>query len=342
MRRDTVPTTPRGAIFGQGSGAQHAGGYLRASPMRRRHFLLGAAALPLTRTTAAAVAPAVHLRGRRPSAAAPFRLAYAPSPGQFRHLAGEDLVDQIAFAHDQGFTAWEDNGLAGRPVEEQERVARALEQRGMRMGVFVANFGTAFGQRSFSTAAPEHLESFLADLRAAVEVAKRVRATWTTVVLGDLEPRLELDYQQANAIEMLKRGAAIYEPEGLVMVMEPLNPWRDHPGMLLTRTPQAYLFCKAVGSPAVKILFDIYHQQISEGNLLPNIDRAYGEIAYFQIGDNPGRNEPGTGEIHYRNVFRHLHAKGYTGVLGMEHGQSRPGAEGEQAVIDAYREADAF
>ena len=78
--------------------------------------------------------------------------------------------------------------------------------------------------------------------------------------------------------------------------------------------------CRAVGSPSCKILNDLYHQQITEGNLIPNIDAAWEEIAYFQIGDNPGRKEPTTGEINYLNIFRHLHAKGYTGILGMEHG----------------------
>ena len=307
--------------------------------MKRRDFVKGG----LAAGAAAAVATGA---GARPQDAAtkraePFRLHYAPHEGQFRETAGGDIVRQIEFAHDQGFTAWEDNTMTRRSVEEQERIAAALDRLGMRMGVFVANFGTAFGKESFSTAAPEHLESLLADLRASVEVAKRVRATWMTIVLGDLEHSLDIEYQYANAIEMLRRGAEVFEPHDLVMVMEPLNP-RDHAGMLLSKTSQALMLCQAVDSPAVKILFDIYHQQITEGNLIPNIDRAWDEIAYFQIGDNPGRKEPGTGEIHYRNVFRHIHSKGYTGVLGMEHGKSGRGAAGERALIASYREADAF
>jgi hydroxypyruvate isomerase len=128
----------------------------------------------------------------------------------------------------------------------------------------------------------------------------------------------------------------------MVMVLEPLNWWANHAGQFLQFIPQAHLICKAVNSPSCKILFDIYHQQISEGNLIPNIDRAWHEIAYFQMGDNPGRNEPGTGEINYRNIFKHIHEKGFTGVLGMEHGNSKSGAEGDQAVIDAYVAADEF
>lgn len=151
-----------------------------------------------------------------------------------------------------------------------------------------------------------------------------------------------MDFQNANVIEALKRAAGILEPHGLVMVLEPLNTLRNHPGMFLTTTPQAHMICKAVGSPACKILYDAYHQQITEGNLIPNIDAAWSEIAYFQVGDNPGRNEPGTGEINYRNLFRHIHEKGYGGIVGMEHGNSRRGRDGERAVIDAYANADAW
>jgi hydroxypyruvate isomerase len=178
------------------------------------------------------------------------------------------------------------------------------------------------------------------EMESAVEVAKRVGARWCTVVPGDYKKGVEWDYQTATVIDNLKRAAEICEPSGVVMVLEPLNPWRDHPGLFLTKVPQAYLICRAVGSPSCKILDDLYHQQITEGNLIPNVDRAWEEIGYFQVGDNPGRNEPGTGEIHYGNVFRHIKQKGFTGIVGMEHGNSRGGKEGERAVIDAYRSCD--
>jgi hydroxypyruvate isomerase len=126
------------------------------------------------------------------------------------------------------------------------------------------------------------------------------------------------------------------------MVLEPLNWHTNHGGAFLRHSDQAYALCQAVNSPACKILFDLYHQQISEGNLINNLDACWDEIAYVQAGDNPGRKEPGTGEINYRNVFQHLAKKNYRGVIGMEHGNSKPGAEGEQAVIDAYRAADSF
>jgi hydroxypyruvate isomerase len=87
---------------------------------------------------------------------------------------------------------------------------------------------------------------------------------------------------------------------------------------------------------------DVYHQQITEGNLIPNIDMAWGEIAAFHLGDNPGRNEPTTGEINFKNVFKYIHSRDYQGVLCMEHGMHLNGKDGEAAVIAAYRECDSY
>jgi hydroxypyruvate isomerase len=100
------------------------------------------------------------------------------------------------------------------------------------------------------------------------------------------------------------------------------------------------MICKAVNSPACKILYDIYHMQKNEGNVITNMNFTWNEIGYIQIGDNPGRKEPTTGEIHYKNVFKHIADKGFTGVLGMEHGISLQGLEGEKRLIQAYREVD--
>lgn len=257
----------------------------------------------------------------------------------FRRHAGEDLVAQLEFMRAEGFTALEDNGMKGRSVGDQERIAKAMERLGMRMGVFVAH-EIAWNESNITSGDAAKRDAFLQQIRDCIDVAKRVRATWMTVVPGHVDRRLDMTYQTSNVIETLKRATAILEPHGLVIVLEPLNTRRDHPGMFLTHIGQAHAICKAVGSPSCKILYDIYHQQITEGNIIPNIDRAWDEVAYFQVGDNPGRNEPGTGEVNYRNVFRHIHAKGFTGVVGMEHGNSRPGREGERAVIDAYVSAD--
>lgn len=267
-----------------------------------------------------------------------FSMHFAPHFGMFRHHAGDDLVAQLQFAADEGFTAWEDNGMSGRSVEDQERIADAMSRLGIRMGVFVLNPDSAWGP-TFSQGKQEDMDNFVKACENAVEVAKRVNAKWMTVVPGTRHQRIDFEYQSAYAIEQLRAGAEVLEPHNLVMVLEPLNP-RNHPNMLLAKMSHAYEICRAVDSPSCKILCDIYHQQITEGNLIPNIDRAWNEIGYFQIGDNPGRNEPTTGEINYDNVFRHIQKKGFAGIMGMEHGNSMPDKAGERAVIDAYRSCD--
>lgn len=269
-----------------------------------------------------------------------FPLHFAPHLGMFRQHAGEDPIAQLEFIAQAGFTAFEDNDMGTRPVVLQERMASAMVRLGLRMGVFVAH-QIHWHEPNITSGDINKREEFLREIRASVEIAKRVHAKWMTVVPGHLDLKQDMGYQTANVIEALRRAAEILEPHQLTMVLEPLN-FRDHPGLFLTKTGQAYEICKAVNSPACKILFDIYHQQITEGNLIPNIDSAWDEIAYFQIGDNPGRNEPTTGEINYQNVFKYIHQKGFSGILGMEHGNAIPGIEGEKSVIESYKKCSIF
>jgi hydroxypyruvate isomerase len=257
----------------------------------------------------------------------------------FPNLGGADPVDQLKFAADQGFVAWEDNGMKSRPVDEQTRIARALQSLGMELGVISALRGI-WSKVNFAGNEQGPRQEILAAMKSIVDVARRVNTKYLTVVPGLTDPRLAPGFQFANCIELLKRCCDIVEPHGLIMVLEPLNRRTDHPGVYLSTSDRAFALCRAVNRPSCKILFDLYHQQITEGNLLPNIDRCWSEIAYFQAGDNPGRQEPGTGEIHFRNVFGQLARKGYRGIIGMEHGNSLPGAAGEQAVVAAYRAVD--
>ena len=267
-----------------------------------------------------------------------FKLKYAPHFGMFENHAGKDLMDQLKFMADMGFSALEDNGMMARPVDVQEKIGNQLEKLGMEMGVFVVDGGDNW-KTSLTTGKPEFKENFQKTCRQAVEVAKRCNAKWMTVVPGFYERNLPLGIQTANVIDALRGGAEIFEPQGLVMVLEPLS---DTPDLFLRESAQTYMICKAVNSPSCKILFDIYHMQRNEGHLIPHIDWTWEEIAYFQIGDNPGRKEPTTGEINYQNVLAHIYNKGYRGIYGMEHGNSQPGKEGEKALIQAYAKVDNF
>ncbi|MBS1506122.1 MAG: TIM barrel protein [Bacteroidetes bacterium] len=268
----------------------------------------------------------------------PFKHNYAPHDGMFAKSAGEDFMDQIKFMADQGFRSVEDNGMLGRSVADQEKIGKLLSQLGMTMGVFVVDGGDNW-KISLTSGKQEFKDNFLKTCKQSVEVAKRVNAKWMTVVPGFYENHIPHDVQTANVIDILRRGAEIFEPHGLVMVLEPLS---DTPDLFLRHSYQTFMICKAVKSPSCKILFDMYHMQRNEGNIINNINLCWDEIAYFQIGDNPGRNEPGTGEMNYRNIFKHIYDKGYRGILGMEHGNSKKDKEGEAAVIAAYRQADSF
>ena len=271
----------------------------------------------------------------------PFNLNYAPHFGMFKHHAGNDPLDQLQFMHDHGFRSLEDNGMKNRTTKEQRQIAKKMSQLDMTMGVFVAH-NIYWQEPNLTTGNKERQDEFVQNVKDSIEVAKRVNATWMTVVPGYVDLGLEMAYQTANVVEALRRACEALEPHGLIIVLEPLNWWANHAGQFLTKIPQAFEICRAVNSPSCKILFDIYHQQITEGNLIPNMDNAWSEIAYFQIGDNPGRKEPTTGEINYLNVFKHIYEKGYKGIMGMEHGNSKQGKDGELAVIKAYRTVDNF
>ncbi len=252
-------------------------------------------------------------------------LKYAPHDGMFRHSVGENILDQLSFMADQGFTAFEDNGMSGREPALQEKMGKLMAQLGIAMGVFVAH-KIYWSEPNLASGKADKRAEFLTDIRNAVEVAKRCSAKWMTVVPGHLDLRQNKDYQTAHVVESIKRAAAI-----------PRTAWtnhgaratqfRDHPGLYLTDVVQSDL----QGSEQSILQNPLRHLRRSDPDRQPHPehDAAWDEIAYFQIGDNPGRKEPTTGEINYKNIFKHIHAKGYTGILGMEHGNSRPDKGGD-------------
>jgi len=305
--------------------------------MKRRNFIKNAAASSIAVT---GIGSAFGVGASKPVAPneTKFKLKYAPHFGMFVNSAGKDLIDQIKFMADQGFTAFEDNGMMKRDKKTQSKIGETLARLNMTMGVFVIDKGGNMAN-TLAAGKPEFTDIFLDGCRRAVDVAKRTNAKWMTVVPGGFERKLPTGIQDANVIEALRRGAEILEPHGLVMVLEPLS---DSPDLYLRTSEQTYMICKAVNSPACKILYDIYHMQKNEGNLIHNIGLTWDEISYFQIGDNPGRKEPTTGEINYKNVFKYIYNKGFKGVMGMEHGNSMKGIEGEKALIEAYKKVDSF
>jgi len=303
--------------------------------MERRTFLAASAA-----ASAGVISVASGAEETGKSTSGKFKLKYAPGLRTFEKHAGKGIVDNISFIADQGFTAIFDNGIMRRSESDQKLIAKELAKRNMDLGPFVlyADFRT----ESFVLNDKDIRSMLVKKMKDGVEVAKRIGAKWALAVPGKFNSKLHWDYQTANVIENLRYCMDVVEKSGLIIVLEPLNAHVNHPGLFLTGIPQSYMVCKGVNSPSCKIVNDIYHQQITEGHLIPNINMAWDEIASFHIGDNPGRNEPGTGEINYRNIFKHLHNKKYDGVLCMEHGKSIKGIEGEKALIEAYRRSDNF
>jgi hydroxypyruvate isomerase len=286
-----------------------------------------------------ALVPAVAGAQGHPSNAARFSLGFAPHEGSFASRGG--LIEQIAFAADQGFTAWEDNEARSRPVDQQERMAKALAQHGMQMGVFVASMPRWAQSRPLLGSNDDaERQAFLADIHTSIDVAKRLNARWMTVVTGFMDPKVPADIQTARMIDLMRRAGDILAAHDLAIVMEPLNTHTDHPGVYMQTIAQGFAVARGANSPAVKVLADLYHAQIQAGNLIPTLESCWSEIGYIQFGDNPGRKEPGTGEINYANIVKWLRARRYAGVIGMEHGNSIAGRAGEERLIAAYRQID--
>lgn len=304
--------------------------------MDRRSFL-GAGAAGLITAAAGARAQAPAAASSAP-ASGKFKLKYAPTFGAFEAHAGKDPIAQLNFMSEAGFTALLDGGFLGKPQELQDKLAKEIERLGMTLGGPYCSH-TAGGQSL--VAGTDKKDEYAKHYAGVCEKLKRVNGKWFLVVPGALVKTLTMEQMTANLVENLKAIMKSVEPTGCILTLEPLNA-RNHPGLFLTRIPQAMEICKAVGSPSCRIVNDLYHQQITEGDLIPNIKSAWEYIAHYHLGDSPGRKEPTTGEINYRAIFKYLHEQKFDGVLGMEHGKSKGGKDGELALIHAYRWCDAF
>ncbi|MFH1070414.1 MAG: TIM barrel protein [Candidatus Glassbacteria bacterium] len=300
---------------------------------RRRFIAANAAALA---GLAAGIGIGKPLAGAEPKHT--FKLKYAPNLGLLRNISDE--IDRLDAYADYGFRAFEFNGLLSWDTARAEKLRARMDKLGLTMGVFVGN---PSGWDKAGMVNPEQRPAFLEEVKKSVTYHKIVGNVCSTVITGPGMEKPPRGLQRAWVIESLKRAADLVAGTKLVLVVEPLNNLTDHPGYFLSRSDEAYEVMKAVNSPQIKILFDIYHQQITEGNLTVNIRQFYEEIGYFQLADVPGRHEPGTGEINYRNVFKAIYDLGYKGVLGLElSGSVRQDPEGSLKVFESIVECDKF
>src|SRR4051812_13769055 len=169
--------------------------------MHRREFMKGTVAAAALSIVPDVVARASTMPAPTGSAPKPFKLRYAFDAGQFSNHAPGGVVDELKFAADQGFTAMEDNRMKGRPVAEQEAIAKEMQRLGMTMGIFILNAQTGFKTGgSLTTGKPDERDAFLAEVKSSIEVAKRVNAKWLTSLVGMADTKLPFGYQMANVI----------------------------------------------------------------------------------------------------------------------------------------------
>ncbi len=201
--------------------------------------------------------------------------------------------------------------------KDLDQIAALNRELGLTTSQFSSSPVKGFGH-GITNPDPARREEFVEEIRTAVAAAKKLGVRTLCVVAGEETKGYSRDEQTAAVVSCLKAGAKVVEPEGITLILEPLNILVDHPRQLIVHSAHAARVLKAVGSPNVKMLFDIYHQQISEGNLSGNIKHYHDLIGYYQLADHPGRHEPFTGEINYPFVLKTIHDVGYTGVIGME------------------------
>lgn len=242
--------------------------------------------------------------------------------------SGLPFLDRIRQAHALGFPAIEFWPWRGKDLDAIGTLCGEL-------GLAVAQF-TAWG---FSPGLNEakHHDAFVAEIEASCAVAKKLRCEKMTVVGGNDVKGMTQAQMHEQIVAGLRRAAPIAEREGIMLMLEPMNVRVDHKGHCLYGSEAAVRICRAVGSPMVKINWDLYHCHISEGDLCGHLREGFDQLGYVQVADHPGRNEPGTGEIHYPRVLRELHTLGYRGFVGVECSPSRPEAEAALGLWAADR-----
>jgi len=174
---------------------------------------------------------------------------------------------------------------------------------------------------------------YLDGLGETIEVSIKLGSRIIISQVGDELMGTNREIQLVSLMDGLRRAAKMLKDSNLILAIEPLNIRYDHPGYFLTKSSEAYTIAKSVDSKNVKILYDIYHQQITEGNLINNIRDYFSEIAHFHIADHPGRHEPGTGEINYFNIFKTLVELDYSGCVGIE---LWPLTKDHSAVLESF------
>jgi hydroxypyruvate isomerase len=219
------------------------------------------------------------------------------------------FLDRIKKSAEFGFPAVELWPWQGKDLDALARLSKDLN-------IAIAQF-TAWGFRPGLNDPANH-KAFVKAVQDGCDVAKKLDCKLMTVVGGDDQPGMTQEEMHDNIIAGLKLAAPIAEDNGITLILEPMNIRVDHKGHCLYGSPPTVRICEAVGSKAVKINWDLYHMQITEGDLCGRLRDGFAQVGYLQLADHPGRHEPGTGEVHYNRVLKEAHDLGYRGYVGLE------------------------
>ncbi|HIF30556.1 MAG TPA: hypothetical protein EYG57_08580 [Planctomycetes bacterium] len=219
------------------------------------------------------------------------------------------FLDRIRKSAELGFPAIEFWPYKGKDLKA---IATLTKQLGIEISQFTA-WGFSPGMNN-----PSNEDRFVATITEACEVAHQLDCRKMTVVAGNNQRGLTQDLMLEQVTKALRRVAPIAEKAKVMLILEPMNGRVDHPGHCLYGSVDAVQICREVNSPMVKINWDLYHMQISEGDLCGRLRDGFDQVGYLQLADHPGRNEPGTGEIHYNRVLKEAIQLGYRDFVGLE------------------------
>lgn len=242
----------------------------------------------------------------------------------------KDFYDRFEAAKKAGLDAVEFWDWTGKDIERIKKLAEANELK--IAALCVSSADPEFNSKKL--VCREAIPAFVKACEETVEKAAYLGAGAVIVTVGNERNDITRAEQHTNIVLALKAAAPVFEKAGITLVVEPLNILVNHKGYYLSSSYEGFGIIEEVGSPRIKLLYDVYHQQITEGNLAANIAKYKGLVGHFHIADVPGRNEPGSGEINYSRIFRAIEETGYTGYVGMEYRSVSPSAVSAASVLE--------
>jgi len=206
---------------------------------------------------------------------------------------------------------------AGWNSDEIARVKKVARSFGLGMDTLIAT--PEWNKRSVSMLDPAQRDAFLADVRNAIGYAQKLEIPQIILMSGNTISGRTHDEQYASLLEGAKRAGELAAQAKLTMIVEPLNSLVNHKGFFLNTCAEGLKLVREVDNPHVRLLFDIYHEQVQQGNVIRTLTEAMPNVAVFHVADNPGRNDPGSGEMNYTNIYKAIQKTGYSGYLTMEY-----------------------